>query len=185
MCLKKQPRHILTESDLLPIIKSLKHSSWAYENKKWSFVGDELRLYLASISDDFIYIDADCIVENPEDILMGCCPPDLNNGTYFRANRNTDWVKYYLNLYETKNITNAINYCLFRQFPFPIPTQNNIRYKHYFTSFLERYKKREKDKKHILIFDAETEKDVKRIIRKNEEEWHYYKNCENIMEMFY
>ena len=40
MCLEKQPRHILTEKELLTIIRSLKHSNWAWENKKYSFVLD-------------------------------------------------------------------------------------------------------------------------------------------------
>lgn len=178
MCIEKQPRHILTEKELLPIIQKLKHSKWAYENKKWSFVGDELRLYLASQSDDFLYIDADVVVENIEDIKMNCCPPNLNNGTFFRANRNTEWVRYYLDIYEEQDVKATVNYRLFRQHPFFIPTQDNIRYRHYFTSFWERYKNRDMNKKHILIFDVENEKDIRRIIRKDEEEWHYYKDCE-------
>ena len=178
MCLEKQPRYILTEKELLPIIQNLRHSKWAYENKKWSFVGDELRLYLASQSDDFLYIDADVIVENIEDIKMDCCPPNLNNGTFFRANRNTEWVKYYLDIYENNKIETTVNYRLFKQYSFPIPTQDNIRYRHYFTSFWERYKKRDMSKNHILVFDAENESGVKTIHYKNRDEWHYYKDCE-------
>lgn len=180
MCLEKQPRHILSEKELLPIIMKLRHSKWAYENKQWSFVGDELRLYLASISDDFLYVDADCIIDNPEDIKMNCCPPNLNNGTFFRANKNTEWVKYYLDIYEKNEIKNTVNYVLFQQYPYRIPIQNNIRYTHFFTSFWERWKNRDKNKKHEIYFDAETEIEVRRIIRKNDEEWHYYKNLDNL-----
>ena len=179
MCLERTPRHVLTEKELLPIIMKLRHSRWAYENKLWSYVGDELRLYLALQSDDFIYIDADCTVENPKQIKMDCCPPDLNNGTFFRANRNTAWVKYYFNLYETENIGKVVNYTLFRRKPYPIPTQSDVIYRHYYTSFLERWKKRDLRKKHIVIYDAE-ECGVKRIIYKDREEWHYYKECKDL-----
>ena len=178
MCLEKQPRHILTEKELLPIIRTLKHSKWAYENNKWSFVGDELRLYLATQSEDFCYIDADVIIENPEDILMDHCPANLNNGTFFRANKNTEWCKYYLDIYESKNIKCQVNYALFKAHPHYIPVQNNIRYKHYFTSFWERWKNRDMSIKHVILFDAENEKDVKTIRYKGLWEWHYYKGFE-------
>ena len=181
MCLKT-PRHILTEKELLPTIMKLRHSRWAYENKLGSYVGDELRLYLALQSDDFIYIDADCTVENPQQIKMDCCPPNLNNGTFFRANRNTAWVKYYYNLYESRDIGKVVNYNLFKRSPFPIPTQSDIKYRHYFTSFWERFKKRDLSKRHDFYFD--TENNVRRIIYKDREEWHYYKGCEWIKEYF-
>ena len=183
-CIEIQPRQILTLSDLLPIIKTLKHSRWAYENQLWSFVGDELRLYLASISDDFIYIDGDVTIENPEDIKIDCVPPNLNNGTFFRANKNTEWVKYYLNLYETEDIGSMVNYAVFRKWPFPMPTQDNIIYKHYFTSFWERYKKRDKNKNHIIMFDAEKEKQICTLYFSNRIEWHYYKGDEWVLPYF-
>ena len=178
MCLEKQPRTILTEKELLPIIQTLRHSKWAYENKEFSFASDELRLYLASQSDDFLCIDADAVVENIDDIKMDCCPKNLNNGTFFRANKNTEWVKYYLELYEKRDIKNIVNYQLFRQYPFPIPTQDNIKYRHYFTSFWERYKNRNMNKENILVFDAETEDDIRTYFYKERIEWHYYKDCE-------
>ena len=184
-CLEANTRQILTLSDLLPIILKLKHSRWAYENQKWSFIGDELRLYLASISDDFIYVDADVIIENPEDIKMDCMPSTLNNGTYFRANKNTEWVKYYLNIYETENIGNLVNFRVFEKWPFPIPTQDNIKYTHYFTSFFDRYNKRDKSQNHIIKFDAIHEKEVRGLYYKDRVEWHYYKDCdEEIKKLF-
>lgn len=185
MCLEKQPRRILTEKELLPIIRILKHSNWAYENNKWSFVGDELRLYLATQSEDFCYIDADVVIENPEDILMDHCPVNLNNGTFFRANKNTEWCKYYLDIYESRNIKCQVNYALFKAYPHYIPVQDNIRYTHYFTSFWERWKRRDLNKKHILLFDATCEKEVRTIIYADRLEWHYYKDCEWMLEAIY
>lgn len=182
MCLKKQPRRILTEKELLPIIRKLRHSKWAWDNKRYSYVGDELRLYLASQSEDFLYIDADVVIENIEDIKMDCCPKNKNNGTFFRANKNTDWVKYYLNVYETQDVGNDVNYMVFARFPFPIPTQDNIKYTHYFTSFRERWKNRNGSRNHVLLFDAETEYDIRTLHLKDFDEWHYYKGCEVFFE---
>jgi hypothetical protein len=183
-CCEVTPRQVLTLSDLLPIILKLRHSRWAYENKMWSFIGDELRLYLASISDDFIYIDGDVTIENPEDIKMDCMPQNLNNGTYFRANRSTEWVKYYLNLYETEDIRDTVNYEVFKKWQFPIPTQNDIIYKHYFTSFWERYKRRNIYQNHTIVFDAESDNQIGTAYIGNKIIWHYYKGDEWILPFY-
>lgn len=178
MCLEKQPRHILTEKDLLPIIQKLRHSKWAWDNKQWNFVGDELRLYLASQSDDFLYIDADAIIENPEDIKMDHCPANFNNGTFFRANKDTAWVKYYLDVYENNDIGQQTNMRVFQRYPYVIPTQDNILYRHYFTSFWERWHNRNKSIKHELLFDATDEQGVRTLLFSKLNVWHYYKDCE-------
>lgn len=96
---------ILTEKDCIEDIMKLKHSRYAYENKRYSFIGDSLRLYYAAISDDFLYIDADCLVNHPEEIKMDCACYDtniefINEGGYFRANKNTQWVRELFNLYQ-------------------------------------------------------------------------------------
>ena len=184
MCLEKQPRHILTEKDLLPYIMKLRHSKWAWENKMYSYVGDELRLYLASQSDDFLYIDADVVIENIDDIKMDCCPKDKNNGTFFRANRNTEWVKYYLNIYETEDVGRDVNYMVFYKYNFPIPTQDDIKYRHYFTSYWERWKNRDRNEKHIMLFDAENEDGVHTLYLKDCKEWHYYKGFDYLLNAF-
>ena len=181
MCFEKQPRRILTEKDLLPYIMNLRHSKWAWENKLYNYVGDELRLYLASISDDFLYIDADVVVENIKDIKMDCCPRNKNNGTYFRANKNTEWVKYYLDIYETEEIGKATNMMVFDRYPYPIPLQNDIKYCHYFTSFWERWKKRDMNIRHEILFDAETEDEIRTMRYKDKYEWHYYKGFEYLV----
>ena len=179
MCLAQQPRCIMTEKDLMPYIRKLRYSKWAWENGLWSFVGDELRLYFASMLDDFLYIDADVIVENPDDIKMDCVPPDLNNGTFFRANKNTPWVKYYLNLYEKEDVGRMVNYRVFKTYPYEMPVQDNIRYKHFYTSFWERYRKRDRTKNHALLFDAEDE--IRAVYKKDIVEWHYFKDCEKFI----
>lgn len=176
MCLAKCPRRTLTEQDLIPIIQKLKHSKWCWDNQYWSFVGDELRLYLAAHSDDFIYIDADVVINNPEDIKMDCCPPDKNNGSFFRANKNTTWVKYYLDIYESKDIGRQTNCEVFSRYPFEIPTQQGIDYVHYYTSFWERWKHRNPKVKHTMLYDIDPkEHEPYAKVKSAGWEWHTYK----------
>ena len=89
---------ILTLEDCLPDILKLKNSKMAYEKNKLSFIGDELRLFYASISEDFIYCDIDSLVDI-DSLKMDCSCENGNEGSYFRANKETSWVKYYLDVY--------------------------------------------------------------------------------------
>ena len=93
-------------------------------------------------------------------------------------------MKYYLDIYEKENIYDMVNYRVFQTYPFPIPTQNNIRYKHYYTSFWERWKNRDLKKKHVILFDADEENEIKTIFNKDEVVWHYYKNFEYLKDFY-
>ena len=140
-------KQILTEKDVMPEIQKLKHSKWALDNKRWSFVGDELRLYLSTQSDDFIYVDADCRVLNIDELNMNkcCIEPggELNDGSFFRADKNTKWTQELVNLYETmpeKDYT-QVNYELHKNHPeIKIPTQK-LNYSHYYLSWFGRLAK--------------------------------------------
>lgn len=145
-CVEKYPeKTILTEKDLHDEIMSLKHSKWAYENGQWGFVGDELRLYLSTISDDFIYIDGDSWVRDLNRLKMNCCCLEQdghkNDGSFFRANKNTKWTKHYLDVYENNDIGATVNYEVHEKFPTNIQTQR-LDYTHYYTSFFRRLKQR-------------------------------------------
>lgn len=119
---------VLTLEDCLSDIMKLKYARFCYENNFWSYIGDELRLYYASVSDDFTYIDADCIVKNPELIKMDCCAGEngnFNEGSFFRANKNTAWVKHYLEVYEKSDFKEATgNFIVHSMSPFPVLTQD-------------------------------------------------------------
>ena len=138
---------ILTEKDLKDEINHLKHSKWAWENKKWSFIGDELRLWLSTQSDDFVYVDADCRVLNLNGLKMNkcCLEPDgvTNDGSFFRANKQTEWTKQLVDVYETipESHYKTVNYVLHEEHPeIKIPTQK-LNYSHYFLSWFGRLTK--------------------------------------------
>ena len=123
---------ILTLEDCLPDILKLKNSKMAYEKKKLSFIGDELRLFYAHISEDFIYCDIDSLVDI-DSLKMDCSCENGNEGSYFRANKETSWVKYYLDVYENK-INDVIgNLDVHNAYPFQIPVQK-LNYIHFYIS---------------------------------------------------
>lgn len=145
-CVEKYPeKTILTEKDLKDEIMSLKHSKWAYENGLYNFVGDELRLYLSTISDDFVYVDGDCWVRDLNRLKMNnCCLEQdghINDGSFFRANKNTKWTKYWLDVYEKEEIGPMVNYEVHDKYPTNVQTQR-LDYTHYYTSFFSRLKRR-------------------------------------------
>lgn len=145
-CVEKYPeKTILTENDLKDEIMSLRHSRWAYENGKYNYVGDELRLYLSTLSDDFVYVDGDCWVRDLEKLKMdSCCLEkggEVNDGSYFRANKNTKWTKHWVDVYENNGIFEMVNYEVHKKFPTTLPVQQ-LNYNHYYTSFFGRLKKK-------------------------------------------
>ena len=127
-CVSKYPsKTILTLDDVLPDIQKLRHSKWALENDKRSYIGDQLRLYLASKQDNFLYVDADCFIPDFTEILANKNCTDfipeqgiINNGTFFYTDKNCEFNNYYLNLYETvleKDFW-MCNYAFFNKHPF-------------------------------------------------------------------
>lgn len=141
-CLSKYKSYnLLTQKDIINEINACKHSKWAFENHKWQFVGDELRLHLALQSNDFVYVDADSWVRNLDDLKMNsvCLEGDgnINDGSYFRGNKNTDWIKYYYDIYEKEDIKDIVNYDLHKKYPFTFPTQK-LNYTHYYLSWFNR-----------------------------------------------
>ena len=135
---------ILTLSDCMSDIMKLRHSRLSLENDKKSFIGDELRLYYASISNDFIYVDSDCLVQNINELDMNCVCLDekgkTNDGSYFRANSETEWVRYYLKIYETKDVGRLCNYQVHKAYPTYIPTQK-LEHDHFFINRFSRFPK--------------------------------------------
>lgn len=120
---------IYTLNDLMDIIQSLKHSKWALENKKMSYIGDQLRLYLATLEDDFLYVDADCYIpeEEMKKILQykNCSDynkrlKQINNGTFFHSNKDCRFNKYYLELYNNipEKEYGYPNMIIFHKYPF-------------------------------------------------------------------
>ena len=173
-CLEKNQgdKQILTEKDLKDEIMSLKHSKWAYENNKWSFVGDELRLYLSTLSNDFTYIDGDCWVRDIEKLKMNSCcverDGNINDGSYFRANKDTEWTKKWIDVYEKEDIKDMINYTMHSKYPVDIQVQH-LNYTHYYLSMFSRLKKR-----HIgstLCYTMFRDRAMREILKGNDVLW--------------
>ena len=136
-------KQLLSLNDCLADILRLRHSKFCYENDYKSYIGDELRLYYASISDDFIYVDCDSFVKNINELKINYACPTKNQvkeGSYFRADKNTQWVKYYLDVYENNEIGKKGNITVHNIFPFEIPTQK-LDYVHFYTSCFNRFPK--------------------------------------------
>lgn len=141
-CLDKYPnKNIITEREIKEVLPYCKHSKWAYENQKWQFVGDQLRLFYALHSDDFVYVDSDSWVRNIDLLKMNsiCLEGDgnCNDGSFFRGNKDTDWVKFYYDIYQKNDIGEIVNYEVHKQFPTTFPTQK-LEFTHYYLSWFNR-----------------------------------------------
>lgn len=128
-------------------IMKLRHSRFCYENNLRVRIGNELRLYYATQSDDFIYVDADSLVENIQDLKMNMTcrsPYGFNEGSYFRANKDTDWCRFYVNVYETDlEIGDNPTATVYKKYPFTVPLQD-LNYTHFYVSIFNRFPKVDK-----------------------------------------
>ena len=147
-CLEKYPeKNIITEKEIRECLPYCKHSKWAFENQKWNFVGDQVRLFLAMQSDDFTYVDGDSWVRNLDNLKMGslCLENDgkTNDGSYFRANKDTEWVKHYYEVYNNlpEGGYGLVNYDIHEKYPVRMPTQK-LNYTHFYTSWFSRIAKK-------------------------------------------
>lgn len=157
---KYKSKEIYTLDDLLPEIEKIPHSKWALENEMYSYIGDALRLKLASERDNFFYVDADVylpdltIIEknkNCTDYIpsMGI----INNGTFFYSDKNCEFNQYYLDLYNRipENEYKMCNYSLFQKYPFKLDIINkksgdmnlldSVKNRHFLLNLFYRFKK--------------------------------------------
>ena len=132
---KYEHKTIYTLDDLMPEIQKLKHSKWALENNKRSYIGDQLRLYLASKQDKFLYVDADCFIPDFSKILenKNCTEYEpngriINNGTFFYSDSNCKFNNYYLEIYDKlpEHLNKNCNYEIFRMFPYELDLEKRL-----------------------------------------------------------
>ena len=133
-CISKyEHKKIYTLDDVMPDIQKLKHSKYVLEhNCGMSLLGDQLRLYLASKQDNFLYVDADCYIPDFSEILSykNCtCYDDFGriaNGTFFYSQHDCEFNNYYLNLYNTvlENDYRLCNTDFFRKYPYKLDLKN-------------------------------------------------------------
>lgn len=129
--------HVYTLEDVLPIIKHLPHAKKALDDKRWSFIGDQLRLYLALQTDDFFYADADVYFSDINKILSNknCTDAyfvednlEINNGTFFYSDKNCKFNNYYFNLYQNNSdiLCSLNNMNVFHTYPFELDKLNMV-----------------------------------------------------------
>jgi hypothetical protein len=126
-CAKQNSANILTLEDLYPYLDKLPYTQKVLNIDRKASIGNEFRLYLASISDDFLYLDLDCFI--PKNVLSdiesikNCVayqkPKTIETGTFFHSGKDCRFIEYYVNKYKElaeKNDLRKIN--IFVNFPF-------------------------------------------------------------------
>lgn len=126
-CAKQNSANILTLDDLYVYLDKLPYTQKMLEIDRKISVGNEFRLYLASISDEFFYQDLDCFIPNKiiEDIQTnGNCVAYHENkfietGTFFHTYKNCKFINFYLEKYQefVKN-NNLSRFNIFNAYPF-------------------------------------------------------------------
>jgi hypothetical protein len=68
---------------------------------------------------------------------------NINDGSYFRGNKDTEWVKHYYDVYQNMSPDeyNTINYEVHKKYPFTFPTQK-LEFTHFYTSWFNRISKK-------------------------------------------
>jgi len=135
-CSKYKSPKIYTLDDIQPFAKNLKHLQAALDGKMPpSYIGDQLRLYLSTLYDDFLYVDADCFIPEQcmKEILShkNCTAYEkqgnwINNGTFFHSDHDCRFNHYYLDIYNqlSKKDSNLCNYNVYKKYPFELDLVN-------------------------------------------------------------
>ena len=96
---------VYTLDDMMPYIEKLPHSKKCLDLGVKISIGNQLRLYLSTLEDDFLYIDADCFL--PESSIeeikkyKNCVYYNqkfdkIENGTFFHSNKDCRFNSFYL-----------------------------------------------------------------------------------------
>lgn len=99
---------VYTLDDMMPYIEKLPHSKKCLDLGVKLSIGNQLRLYLSTLEDDFLYVDADCFL--PESSLAeiksykNCVYYNptfdkIENGTFFHSDKDCRFNKFYLEKY--------------------------------------------------------------------------------------
>ena len=96
---------VYTLDDMMPYIEKLPHSKKCLDLGVKISIGNQLRLYLSTLEDDFLYIDADCFL--PESSIeeikkyKNCVYYNqrfdkIENGTFFHSDKDCRFNRFYL-----------------------------------------------------------------------------------------
>lgn len=125
---KNKDIKVYTLDDMMPYIQQLPHSKKCLDLGVKISIGNQLRLYLSTLEDDFLYVDADCFL--PENSIAeikkykNCVyyNPKLNkieNGTFFHSDKDCKFNKFYLEKYnELGNAPVYKRVHIFNEYPY-------------------------------------------------------------------
>lgn len=167
-----EPITVLSLDDCLPDIRKLTHSKRALDEKKWSFIGDQLRLYYSMQYDNFLYLDGDVLIpdfrkiysyKNCTDRLNMNGRITINNGTFFHSDRDCEFNKYYFDFYQNNpQYPMNPNTCVFYDKPYHMSADKRrsgdmdlieIPNKHFYTSSFQECKRSFPDIDTVYITD--------------------------------
>lgn len=131
---KNKDIKVYTLEDMMPYIQQLPHSKKCLDLGVKISIGNQLRLYLSTLEDDFLYVDADCFL--PESSIeeikkyKNCVYYNprfdkIENGTFFHSDKDCEFNKFYLEKYNelgNEPIFRRIN--IFKEYPYKVDREN-------------------------------------------------------------
>ena len=125
---------IYSLEDMMPYIQKLPNSKACLLQNKKTSIGNQLRLYLSTLYNNFTYVDLDVFlydetiseIEKYENcIYYNSLIKKIEPGTFFHSNKNCKFIKFYLDKYST--ITSKIlNPYIFAKYPYELDLKNLI-----------------------------------------------------------
>lgn len=131
---KNKDIKVYTLEDMMPYIQQLPHSKKCLDLGVKISIGNQLRLYLSTLEDDFLYVDADCFL--PESSIeeikkyKNCVYYNprfdkIENGTFFHSDKDCEFNKFYLEKYNelgNEPIFRRVN--IFKEYPYKVDREN-------------------------------------------------------------
>ncbi len=131
---KNKDIKVYTLEDMMPYIQQLPHSKKCLDLGVKISIGNQLRLYLSTLEDNFLYVDADCFL--PESSIeeikkhKNCVYYNprfdkIENGTFFHSDKDCEFNKFYLEKYNelgNEPIFRRIN--IFKEYPYKVDREN-------------------------------------------------------------
>lgn len=118
----------------MPYIQKLPNSKACLLQDKKTSIGNQLRLYLSTLYDNFTYVDLDVLlydetiseIEKYENcIYYNKLIKKIEPGTFFHSNKNCKFIKFYLDKYSTIT-SKVLSPYIFAKYPYELDLKNLI-----------------------------------------------------------
>ena len=123
---------IYSLEDMMPYIQDLPNSRACLKVGKKKSIGNQLRLYLSTLEDNFLYVDLDVFlpeesiseIEKYENcVYYNKSLKKIENGTFFHSNKNCRFNKFYLDKY-SEFTSNILSPNIFGRYPYELDLKN-------------------------------------------------------------